>query len=321
VALAILVLFVIAQAAAAQVIQLPRPAEREFILDRADLIKAEDEQQIKQVCDKLLTDTASPIIVVTIESMATYLKPGRELPWETFARVLFDEWGIGHLSIGSPPNAGILVLVSRDDRKARIELGAGWSMNLDAQTQRIMQQVMVPNFKRGDFSRGIRDAVLALDESVRQRMSGGPTGDGAAATGGTPAGGAAPDPVTRYRPPSASSSSSNGIGPLIGCGGVGLIIALVIIFIIARGMGGGLSNYGMRRSRGWYGGYNPGFWTGMGLGHMMGSSHGGSRSSSSSSSGGGFFGSGGGGGFSGGGFSGGSFGGGFSGGRGASGSW
>jgi uncharacterized protein len=307
-------------AALAQVIQLTRPGERDFILDNAGLINTADQQQIKQTCEKLLADTGSPIVVVTIESMAASLKPGRELPWETFARVLFDEWGIGHLTAGSPTNSGILVLVSRDDRKARVELGAGWSMNLDDHAQRIVQQVMIPHFKRGDYSTGIRDAVLALNDSVRQRGGTNVGGGGAQANPGAGFGSPAPDPVARYRHPSAptapsgSPGSGKGIGSLVGCSGIALVIALVIMLILGRSMGRGLGGYSMRRSRGWYGGSGPGFWTGMGMGHMMGSS--GARSSSG---GGGFFS--GGGGFSAGGFSGGSFGGGVSGGRGASGSW
>ncbi|MCA8947536.1 MAG: hypothetical protein KDB29_14975, partial [Planctomycetes bacterium] len=53
-------------------LKLEPPGEREFILDRADLIKPEDETKIRELCDKLLTDKATPIVVVTIESMAMY---------------------------------------------------------------------------------------------------------------------------------------------------------------------------------------------------------------------------------------------------------
>src|SRR5262245_16522483 len=102
-----LLLLAFAQASAAQVITLDRPGDREFIVDRADLITPEDEQRIKQTADRLLTDTASPIIVVTIESMSNYTR--RNMTIETFARVLFDQWGIGHLKIGDQPlNTGVL---------------------------------------------------------------------------------------------------------------------------------------------------------------------------------------------------------------------
>src|SRR5437868_4995527 len=72
----------------AQAIALDRPGEREFVVDKADLITPEDEQRIRQICDQLLTDTASPILVVTLESMAKYSTRGT-MTVERFARILF----------------------------------------------------------------------------------------------------------------------------------------------------------------------------------------------------------------------------------------
>lgn len=105
-------------------INLNPPGPREFILDRAGLITEPDKQKIKQIADKLLTDKAAPIIVVTIESISKYGSPGLRI--ETFARLLFDQWQIGPAKLVKTPwNYGILLLVSKNDRMARIELGAG----------------------------------------------------------------------------------------------------------------------------------------------------------------------------------------------------
>ena len=93
-------------------IGLEPPAEREFVLDRANMIGEADEEKIKQRADALLTEKAAPIVVVTIESMAEY--GGGGLRIETFARLLFDQWGVGHEKIGETPwNYGILLLVSK----------------------------------------------------------------------------------------------------------------------------------------------------------------------------------------------------------------
>src|SRR5262245_42455041 len=106
-------------------ISLQRPGDREFVLDTAGMISDEDEQKIKQIAGKLLTEKSVPIIVVTIDSMAKH--GGAGLRIETFARLLFDQWGIGQTKLGQEPwNYGILLLVSEQDRKARIELGGGW---------------------------------------------------------------------------------------------------------------------------------------------------------------------------------------------------
>ena len=69
----LLAAFLVSLPAAAQVrIDLERPGEREFIRDLADMISDADEAKIRPMCEKLLTEKATPIIVVTIESMARH---------------------------------------------------------------------------------------------------------------------------------------------------------------------------------------------------------------------------------------------------------
>ncbi|MEX2142547.1 MAG: TPM domain-containing protein [Pirellulales bacterium] len=147
-------------------IAIERPGEREFVLDQANLISDADTQAIKQLADKLLTDKAAPIIVVTIESMTQY--GGSGLRIETFARLLFDQWGIGPVKLGDTSwNYGMLLLVSKHDRQARIELGAGWRREKDAVAEKIMNELIVPRFKSGDFSGGIVAGVEGLDKMAR----------------------------------------------------------------------------------------------------------------------------------------------------------
>jgi len=147
-------------------INLNPPGPREFILDKAGLINEADKQKIKKIADKLLTDKAAPIIVVTIESMSKYASAGLRI--ETFARLLFDQWQVGPVKVGNTQwNYGILLLVSKDDRKAQIELGAGWRRDKDAQAQQIMEEQIIPRFKQGDFSGGIVAGVESLDKMAR----------------------------------------------------------------------------------------------------------------------------------------------------------
>jgi len=147
-------------------IPLERPGDRQFVLDKANLISDADEQKIKELADRLLTDKAAPIIVVTIESMAQYNGGGMRI--ETFARFLFDQWGIGPAKLGNTQwNYGILLLVSQGDRKARIELGAGWRRDKDDVAQQIMDEMIIPRFKSGDFSGGIVAGVEGLDKMAR----------------------------------------------------------------------------------------------------------------------------------------------------------
>ena len=145
---------------------LPRPGDREFVRDLAGMLSPESEQEIKALCDKLLTAKATPIIVVTIKSMADH--GGRSMRIETFARLLFDQWQVGIAKVnGKSWNTGILLLVSEGDRKARIELGAGWKRGKDELCSQIMEELIIPEFKAGDFSAGIVVGVKALDKMAR----------------------------------------------------------------------------------------------------------------------------------------------------------
>ncbi|MFN0197321.1 MAG: TPM domain-containing protein [Planctomycetaceae bacterium] len=201
-------------------INLAKPGDREFVLDLADMIGDADEQKIKQLADKLLTDKGAPIVVVTIESMAKH--GGAGLRIETFARLLFDQWGIGPAKIDETPwNYGILLLVSKEDRKARIELGAGWKRDKDIVAEQIMNDAIVSRFKRGDFSGGIVAGVEWLDKMARELQLPGAAQPGSR-TNQTPHGTGGPRPTSHY---------------IIGLVFVGIVI-FTIVSLIRRGSGG-----------------------------------------------------------------------------------
>ena len=156
-------------ASAAGQIDIQRPEERQFVLDQADMITPEDQKQIVEIADKLLTEKVTPIIVVTIESMAAH--GGGNMRIETFANLLFDQWGIGYEKVNNKTwNTGILLLVSKNDRKARIQLGAGWAHEKDELCQQIMDEQIIPRFKQGEFSAGIVAGVQALDAMAREKQ-------------------------------------------------------------------------------------------------------------------------------------------------------
>ena len=261
-------------------ITLDRPGDREFLRDQAHLLSEADRQEIRKRCDKLLTDKATPIIVITIDRMAN---PGGEgMRIETFARLLFDQWEIGHAQLnGQTWNTGILLLVSSKDRKARIELGNGWGRDKDAMCDRIMQDQIIPRFKQQDFSGGIRAGVEALDAMARE----------------LPMPAVAVSPSTSPAAPGFTSQAAPGqkIDPWILLG----LAALAVFTVVSLVRSG---------TQGWA-------WFGWAIvftlaGAILYSLAMGSRSRRSSW-----------GGSSGGGFGGGSFGGGFSGGGGSTGSW
>ncbi len=154
--------------------EIQRPDGKEnFITDQAGLISEADANEINTLCRALLAETATPIIVVTIDSMSDAGRSGIRI--ETFAHMLFDSWGIGHekLTINGEEkvwNTGILLLVSKGDRKARIQLGAHWGHRHDEFCQRIMDEAIIPHFKEGEFSGGILAGVQSLASMARDKL-------------------------------------------------------------------------------------------------------------------------------------------------------
>lgn len=279
-------------------INLPRPVGLQAVLDEADLITPADEQTIQQTADRLLAEMRVPIVVVSIQSMAQYGQARMTI--ETFAHVLFNQWRIG----AGSANRGILLLVSKDDRRARIELGAGWGHVKDPVTETIMNQQIVSRFKSGDFSGGIVNGVMALDQMAREQSL--PVNHAASANLGMPVNPGMPAPVNQ-RPfvPMNHASNSNLLQTvLIWLAIIGLAV-FTIVSLSRSGTDGaawmmwsvifsilGVLLYAFLTS-GRYGRRHRG---------IFGSSYGGSS-------------------FGGGSWGGGSSGGGFSGGGGASGSW
>lgn len=150
----------------AEPIAITPPTEGQWVVDSAQFLIPEDRAAIEGLSQTLLADREIPLIVVSIESMAHY--GVEDLPIETFARYLFEQWGQDpEFAVRDTWKQGILFLVAKGDRVARIELGAAWSPEQSSACTRIMDQIVVPAFKAGNFSTGIREGVAALDQLGR----------------------------------------------------------------------------------------------------------------------------------------------------------
>ena len=128
-----------------------------YVTDIADLLTRDEEERIEQWLWQVESRTNVEIIVVCIDSIRDY--PGTPVrSIEAFARKLFDTYGIGNM----PENNGVLLLVAVRDRKARIELGAGYGRRRDGDARRIMDGEIVPSFRDEDYAGGIEKGVKAL---------------------------------------------------------------------------------------------------------------------------------------------------------------
>ena len=128
-----------------------------YVTDLAGLLTNKQQEQLERLLYMTEEKTGVEIVVVTINSMKDYPgTPNRTI--EEFARALFDAHRIGNM----PKNDGVLFLVSLKDRKARIELGAGYRHKRDSDARRIMDKKILPSLRRDQYAEGIIKGTRSL---------------------------------------------------------------------------------------------------------------------------------------------------------------
>jgi uncharacterized protein len=139
----------------------PTPQAGDFLHDLAGLLTADELGSLRTRQREVFQQTQIPIVVVTVPAMNQYVPGSTSI--ETFARLWFNTWGIG----SQRKNDGILVIVSRNDRRARIELGVEWGRRWDNYAQHVMNERMVPRFKTGNYGAGLIAGMEALARAAQ----------------------------------------------------------------------------------------------------------------------------------------------------------
>ena len=115
------------------------------VVDRADILEPHIEASLTQRLAQFEDSTRAQVAVLTIPSL-------EDAVLEEYATEVFRTWGLGQ----ADANNGVLLLIARDDRKLRIEVGFGLEGDLtDARAGQIIRNVIVPRFKTGDFNSGV----------------------------------------------------------------------------------------------------------------------------------------------------------------------
>lgn len=130
-----------------------------FVHDEAQILDDATEQQLTEQLRSLKEAGIAEVAVVTVPNLDG---------------VSIEEYSLrlAHERLGdTEKDNGLLLLVSLEDRKYRIEVGYGLEGVLnDAKAGRIARDYLVPAFKEGRYSDGIVATANALDQTLRGEL-------------------------------------------------------------------------------------------------------------------------------------------------------
>jgi uncharacterized protein len=135
---------------------LPVPALTGRVNDYGAMISAPAKAEIEAKLQQFEAAESTQIVILTVPSL-------QGDPIEDFSIRVAEAWKIGHKGTDN----GVLLIVSRDDHKVRIEVGYGLEGRLtDLLSGRIVSDEIVPDFKAKQFDAGFNKGVDAIIAAV-----------------------------------------------------------------------------------------------------------------------------------------------------------
>jgi uncharacterized protein len=126
-----------------------------YVTDFAGVFSADTKARLEALCTELQQKTGAQMAIVTVHSFS-----GQSV--ENYAVDLYKQLGIG----SKQDNRGVLLLVSPDERKYRIEVGYGLEPVINDARAGDAGRSMVPFLRQGDYSSAIEAAAWQLAKYI-----------------------------------------------------------------------------------------------------------------------------------------------------------
>ena len=131
------------------------PTEEIYVADFAHMMQGEDREKMLAIGGDLDSRFGAQLVVVTVDRL-----DGEEI--ESYANRLFRAWGIGD----AEKNNGVLLLIAKEDRKFRVEVGYGLEGAItDGYAGEILDG-MALRFKTEEYSLGTLEAYRKLAKKI-----------------------------------------------------------------------------------------------------------------------------------------------------------
>ncbi len=133
------------------------PALKGRVNDYGDMISPEAESLLEERLKSFELSDSTQVVILTVNSLE-----GDAM--EDFTIRVAEKWKIGQ----AKKDNGVILFASKNDRRMRIEVGRGLEGVLtDLLTGRILDNIIRPRFKSGDFDEGFLDGTGSIIDACR----------------------------------------------------------------------------------------------------------------------------------------------------------
>ncbi|MFN8308865.1 MAG: TPM domain-containing protein [Chitinophagales bacterium] len=158
--LGIITTAVFAQPAVSYWEHLPQPTG--YVNDFENILTAKERAKLTRLITNYEKRTTNEIVVVTLPTTAT----DKNL-FDSLTLYLAQRWRVGKATKSN----GVLIGISAGYRIIRIQNGDGIvKVFSNEETKQIIDQIMAPQFKSGNYYKGIYDAVQAYKKGLKGKI-------------------------------------------------------------------------------------------------------------------------------------------------------
>lgn len=134
----------------------PIPALKARVTDLAGMLKPEQQAELEKKLQAHEARTGNQVAILLVKSTAPEVI-------EQYGIRVAEKWKIGRRGIDD----GVILIIAKDNtrdlRRMRLEVGRGAEGVLtDAMSKRILQDVIAPHFRSGDFAGGLDAGITAI---------------------------------------------------------------------------------------------------------------------------------------------------------------
>lgn len=142
-------------------IPIPEVQKDVYVYDTNNIINDETERKLNVLLIQLESKTTAEVAVITVPSLL-------DMEIEDYSYKLANTLGIGKAG----EDNGVLLLISRNDNKVRLEIGKGLEGCLnDSKCGRILDDYFVPYREKNEYSEGTYQTIQAVTSVIAKEYN------------------------------------------------------------------------------------------------------------------------------------------------------